>query len=274
MAKFDRAVKSLPAADRQRLQRAMHQWSIGSHHGRRICPNIRNDRFIPLSSIRNLLSVIKDYGAAGYDTLEAKYLQECYKHSLKGGAVRLNPAPSQIGRAVDKRVLINHLITEYLILFNSRSAVVDFVDRITRPGTAITHNEATALMSKYASWVTWNINNSSDDPFDFFRHGSADEVRAHLGLIVARKHASPHLLLLCYNRSIDIKLHRPTIADAGLHPYFRPPEPGESRHGWTVPWPPEEARHVGPDFVPEPRPEALHEPAPFGLIRTPVRCLR
>ncbi len=134
-------------------------------------------------------------------------------------------------------------------------------------------DEGEVAMSEFSCWVTWNESVPNGNPFHFAKTNLADEVRANLGLDPKKRCETKRLLLLVYVLT-GVTLFRPTVADAGLYPYFSPPPKG-TKHGLSVPW-----RHMDsepdeedPPLNLKPRPEAVHSSARFGRIQSVLELL-
>jgi hypothetical protein len=232
-------------------------------------PNIERERFLPDPAMLALITTVRVNAASALSLLRTEYVHECRKFVLEGGEVQFSAVGTQLGRAVDKQIFIDFLSQNFPSIFSSRKSAERFVNRLLIPTTRISNHEARAFMSSHAVWVTWNATNNSGDPFEFAKHARADEVRANLGLKSARKGRSPHILLLCYKCNGNLKIYRPTVADAELYEFFEPPTDGE--HGWTVPWPPEEISHLPAGAELAPRPEGLHRKLTIDILDIPIR---
>lgn len=271
---FEEALANLMPSDQAHVRLRLEQWAGETSLGARIPANLRAERFLPPKPcMESLLRVIASHVGAPPAELQEAYRKACHDFALRGGRVTLAPLPQVLGRAVDKSVWVNHLISNHLSLFsNCRHFVREFVDRLVNdPAYVIGYPENQCLSSRFAAWVTWS--DGSPDPFAFCSTDRADEVRASLGLVSKRKGRSPFLLLLVYDRPSDGELFRPTVADAATYPFFRQPlqEQGD-HHGWTLPWPEEEVHSLLPGAMPQSRPEALHKPWRLSLLRLPLRC--
>ena len=232
--------------------------------GRVIVPNIKLDEFLPKRSMVDILNAVHRSRGSSIDVLEDNYQKECYNHGRKGGPIRSRPLPRLVGRAVERRVFERWLVRQGPVL-TTRTEAGAFLDRQLRR-VALSPSESAIWMSRFTAWVTWST--TTGDPFDFVVHGVAQEVRAYLGL----QHAGGRLLVLIYELPPRVALHRPTIADAELFPYFQPPGATKD-HGLTRPWLSVWGIMSIPDYVPQPRPEGVHRRIQMGSL-SELRQLR
>jgi hypothetical protein len=223
------------------------------------------ERFLPKDNMRQLLAAILDCQDKPIEELATRYQEECYKHCLYGGAVS-SPQPVVVGRAVERDYFISYLYKNCTDLFSSTQLAEGFVNRLCDGGIPRS-NEGAAMMSSFGAWVTWDENSPISDPFSFVERGTAEEIRACLGLDTVGRNRGIPMLLLVYRRGSQ-QLLRPTVADAGLFPLFEPPPVGMDGHGWTKTW----SRGIASGkFSLRPRPEAVHSPLPFRNLMRPLR---
>lgn len=249
-------------AQQDDIEKKLREW-YETKNGIYIVPNIQREVFLPVARMESLLQTILDNKDADQSEFEEKYQQECYRHVIQGGAIRLFPLPDVLGRAVSTFDFINKLQDIDDDLFSDPDMAADFVVRLIA-GDALSVQENDTLMSLYSVWVTWNEDDPTTDPFDFAFTNEANEIRANLGLEKKAGDYNP-LLLLRYNRDISLALFNPTIADANTYIYFQTAGSLSELHGWTKPWP-----DILPGFNIKPRPEAIHEPEKLGLLLLPV----
>jgi hypothetical protein len=264
---FHKACRRLSRAEISAIDGVLRAWQ--QHPiGRVVAPNLRDkEHFLPGRPMLALLRVLLDTKSAPISELQQRYQDECYLHQRQGGMVRISPLPEYLGRAVETSIFTNDLFRRYRTYFTKKAHAKDFVMRL-KAGTPLDASEQEMLMSQFTSWTTWAV--GASDPFDFVVHGLAVEVRAAMGLDERHKGA---LLLLRYTRPRDLRLHRPTIADAGLFPYFDPPIGSETAHSYTRPWPAKRVSGIPHDLSAAPRPEAVHSPVKFEHV-TSVSELR
>ncbi len=242
------------------VTRGLDAWSRSGPLGRRVVANLRAEHFLTDEQRTILLEAIGESAQAGTDAIAQAYEQQCWYivRQPVGGFVQ--QPPRRLGRAADRERLVAAIEKANRITGQEAREVVDVLSR----GEELEGRQARYHLNAYNAWVTWHENDPDGDPFVFVQHGEPDEVRACLGLPAS----TDQMLLLDYRR-INLRLQRPTVAHAALHPYFEPPMPG-SDHGWTSPWKPDRCASIGGSgFNPLPRPEALH-----GRARTIGRALQ
>jgi hypothetical protein len=258
---------SRDAADR--IETALHRWATGDDLGREIVKNINPlERFLPKEDMRELLEAIRRCESGEFAELADSYEHECHRHTLSGGRVR-GRQPILLGRAVERSTFVMHLYRVHWKYFGTEQNVEDFIDRL-RVRDSMSPYESKILMSSFAAWVTWD-ELSDGDPFSFLESGTAEEIRACLGLDFSDRWRNKPILLFVYKRSAGLELNRPTIADAGLYRFFEPPPVGREEHGWTRTWYPGMSKVK---FRLKPRPEAVHACEPMGHLVLPLRELR
>jgi hypothetical protein len=269
MSSYQKAIALFCADDIARIESTLVHWATEDDLGREVVRNINPlERFLPKEDMRELLHVFLQSRNDPVEKLRNAYGQECSRHRLQGGTIK-GPKPLLIGRAVQRDSFALWLYREYASYFHTELMVQDFIDRLIR-GEPTSDFESAILMSSGSTWVTWDEHSLSSDPFGFQKSRSADEIKGSLGLDPERRWNGKALLLLVYHRQLSAELHRPTIADAGLHRFFEPPPIGSDDHGWTKTWPPGMAI-AGIRL--KPRPEALHKPLSIRNVAQPVREL-
>lgn len=281
MTVFKRAITTFPPDAQTSIHQGLDRWYLADDIGGIVVSNLKErEHLLPDPCMEGLLSAILSLHAEPTDSIAGGFQLECFNHVLEGGNVAADaahPSPSFLGRAVERSKYTKWLFDSYGPLsavpyFDDITDAEEFVARLLLGGP-LNPSEAALAMSSFSTWVTWSP--GSDDPFEFAVHGTADEVRACLGL-------DPKFdagLILFEYESASLELFRPTVADAGLSPYFEPSPVDFPYHGWTRPWPAEfllvrVSSLRRPDtYRPQRRPEALHRPITFGLVKLPVRNL-
>jgi hypothetical protein len=260
MPTFEDTTGRFSSAEWSAIGETLERWT-GDQFGREIVRNLRVlERFLRVSCMEGLLrAVLSAYGAP-LIVLSRAYQSECYKHIRRGGPVHVHPV--LIGRAIELGQLRKRLQESpacYPLFYGNEILVDIFIDRLLG-GAPLTPEEMSLLMSDYSAWATWDSDDSSSDPFRFGK--DADHIRASLGLDPNSWFIGSRLVLFVYELPMTVELCRPTIADAGLHPFFEPPTPPFDSYGKTRVWHLPRAKHE-----PKPRPESVHEPVPMGTIR-------
>ncbi len=268
---YSRAALNLSSTERTQLEAALLNWSASTGIGRVVVPNVRDlEHFLPKRSMLALLRVVLTYAKLSWPSLEVAYQQECFKHSGRGGRVRLPAFVRLFGRAVERNYFENWLFLRHSARFPTRRDAAEFVRKLVRGGSP-TPSEADLLMSDHCSWVTFSLDVHEVNPFGFFKTGLAEEVRGCLGL---NPRLRGPLLLFVYELPSGVRPLRPTVADAELFLFFQPPPFGIKSHGLTVPWRSEYLKaKLLLLFQLAPRPEALHQPIRFKELCSTVRVL-
>jgi hypothetical protein len=277
-----------------KLEDRINTWSIKSSNGRHIANNIYIEHFLEEDSMKDLLSFIcKDNSTCWntsecFEDFEMKYEKKCHDHVLKGG--KIDDKPQLLGTAIEYETLYKHLVDNYYRgkngnpkLFNTKRNIIKFISLLSiKPDI---HKKNTNIKLKaYSMWSTWNIDNSTLNPFDCFQSNKANEIRASLGLprgfglkedvadikkqMNYNDNTKSILLLFTYKVLDYSKLKRPTIADAGVNQYFSPPAKSFDKHGFTVPWPDDDPQMK--TYIVHPMPECVHESIILSEVSLPI----
>jgi hypothetical protein len=254
----------------------------GSGIGRVVVPNVKTrERFLPPSQMKEILLAV--YAASNQDVaaVAKAYEAECQNNVLRGEPIGVRPAkhpPVLVGRAVERSRLFSFLDRYYgptsvepspfFPFFLDHSDIDHFIEGILHG--LIGQDEEALLSSPFGVWVTWR-DDSTDGPFSWAAQNTPDELRAGLGLDPQQ---SGELLLFEYAAS-GVNLVRPTVADAGLFPFFEPPDPDHEWYGRTRPWPEAFAKQRQPPVLLSPvsHPEAVHERLTFAAVNLPARSV-
>jgi hypothetical protein len=267
MSALQEALARFSAHDQDVIRSVLARWQLSGTVGRVVVRNMDSEHFLQADHVEPLLESLLMSASLSIDALQQCYKKECHNHVLQGGVATPNPTPVLLGRAVERDDFIGWLFDRQVPrVFFDVSQVEMFVDKLVR-GEAPDSTEQQLLLSTFASWVTWHLSNPTGDPFYFRKTNFGDEVRANIGLVPKLRSASGRLLLFVYDGT-GLDIVRPTIADAGLYPYFAPPT-GTDSYGLTLPWLHEAG--CGPmlsTFDVAPRPEALHVPAKCDRLRS------
>ena len=259
MGSFDDTAGRISSDDWREIGQILAGWVL-DRLGREIVRNVRVlERFLPMNCMEGVLRAVLNSRAGSASDLATSYQRECYKHTRRGGPVTVHPV--LVGRAIELDLLRKRLRESDACfpLFYGNERLVDlFIERLLG-GAPLTPEEMSLPMSDYSAWATWDLDDWSTDPFRFGK--DADHIRASLGLDPNSWWIGTRLVLLVYNLPATVVLCRPTIADAGLHPFFEPPPPPEERYGLTRVWHLPRQKHA-----PLPRPESVHEPVPMRTI--------
>jgi len=268
---FQRAIVHFSKHDQATIESVLRRWSATSV-GATVAPNLRDrEHFLPSRFMVQILKVIRDCVDLPIQELETRYQKKCYRTQRRGGAARVSDRfPTILGCAIDRDLFIDHLITSSEGLIPTEGLALEFIHELIKSGAKHLLSQKKIFMKAYTTWVTWNEDDSSRDPFSFVIYRFADEVRASLGL---DERLRGPLLIFRYEKPVQLSLHRPTVADAELFKYFAPPILSHKEYGYSRPWE-RLALRVGEGLVEidaAPRPEAVHSPVDLNSITFQVR---
>lgn len=233
--------------------------------GRHVISNIKADHFISTRIMKEIVNLFCKLHRRRVDHILQQYDQLCIDYKLQGGVVPISHKPKKLGRAIEKSPWVSVISDPLLNMDFAKSEAKQFVDRFIRNRLRTSDRMAMPRlrMSPYAAWVTWNLDSvGNQHPFSGLKKNS-DSVRASLGLN-QRYFGKPILILEYQNHAIS-ELHRPTIADAGLHLRFQPPDENVKEHGLTRPW---EDWPGTKNLIAKPLPEALHKSQTMDCLKT------
>ena len=109
-----------------------------------------------------------------------------------------------------------------------------------------------APMGRFIVWATFREDEPDDDPFGHLPK-TTEGIRTALGLGECPE--TETLVLINWRREgpyATLSIHRPTVADAGMYPWYRPVSDASANWGYTAPLDP------NPDELPA-FPEVVHE---------------
>jgi len=247
--------------ERREIKELFTRWSR-TNLGRIVTSNIDPlERFLPPEDLREILLSIPRAPGVDLVAVETAYRTACIRFVRRGDDIKPSPPPELVGRAVTRGALVDTLA---MSLNDHQESAEKLVSKLLRGGP-LEASERQIPMSRWAAWVTWDESGYRTDPFRFAAGRGPMHIFASLGLPFRR--TAEELLLLVYRPCC--RLLRPTIADAGLFPYFQPPY-GGYEHGMTLPWHREMVAEDAPE--PQPRPEAVHESQPLSCLVTLQRA--
>lgn len=263
---IDRVKSSLTDSEKKDLDNFLNKWGSTHPFGQIIVKNLDIEHFLDIKNFSELVRFILFKKNDSIEDFQDEYDEKCYEYKLKGGNVKWKgKKPKYIGTAVDKLVFVEYLTRKYNNIFMNNKDIYNFIEELKQG--ILSRNKKTINLKEFNIWATWNENNLN--PFSFCKTEEADEIRANLGLPKTLKNIENNeILLFIYPISEDINIKRPTIADAGLNQYFKPPSLSFSNHGLTCPLKDEE-KFKGYNM--ESRPEGIHKTINLSKIILPLK---
>ncbi len=264
MTSFDLAIKYFTEVEQAIINKKLAAWSISPFYGERIAKNFLTEHFLPVDRMVVLLRFILNDSSPDSEAFETKYADECHKHVLQGGPILVTPYPKFYGAAIEKGVLVMHLINNYTARFPDKNEAQDFITGLKQAN--LPDDCKDLFIKQYSVWATWNKEDPSSFPFEYCTTVKANDVRANLGL--NRLLIDKELLLFIYEIPTHINVLRPTIADAELSQYFEPPHPEITEYGFTRNW--ERQKWMVKSDI-KPRPEGIHSKFEFRHLQLPTQ---
>jgi hypothetical protein len=170
------------------------------------------------------------------------YVAACYQHTLCGGPASAPAGTTIIGHVVPYDRLEEFLLKQYgrqespdvNPRFETRGDVARAIEQFLE-GPSVPVPLLDLRLRRHAAWITWS-QEAPGNPFDFLDTVPPAERRSFLlhclGLDESKAGAE-RLLVLRFPITREARLIRPTIADAGAYPHFRPAPSHIHTHGLT-----------------------------------------
>lgn len=244
------------AEERVGIKKNLSKWRHEAGEVERIVKNIEGERHLmDRDAWHQVLSIFLVPMADYLDHFKAV----CGQFKFKGREIKPDHRPKRVGKVIPRRqfdvLMMNHhkLKDEEVdeLIINIRKG--DYKQEV---------KYAEIKLGKGVTWVTWNQERNTDDPFTYIRPienkiGVRCLVLYHnLGLLQRFKTYTQ--LVFSYNVPEKLVLRYPTFIDACTYEYFSPTD-HNSPHGFTLSYPKELAVIDNvKDWSIKPRPEAVH----------------
>jgi hypothetical protein len=263
MSQYQEALAVLPSGSTTAIQAALNAW-VGNPDLSQVGQNICDETALVAADFAKLLGSFATELANGTASKDS-WIAACRAHKRRGRQLPDVDCPSILGRA---RSLDDHANSvakgsggaltpaeaKRLLLKHAGGPVAPALDSIMR----------LAPLGNYLVWATFNANNPATDPFNHLptSHGG---ICTALGL----GWANAILILLVWSHagSGSPSLHRPTVADAEVYPFYRPHRDASAPWGFTCPLPP------NPGGL-QPQPELVMPETTSQGLRLPFRVIR
>jgi len=264
--RYSEALGQMSSTESGRLSDLLDAWEKST--GRVVVQNLRENEFrLPIRIMQRILKKLAAMSPSHMDDLPAYYEGLCHQYARRGPRIRLSSS-HRLGRVVSKRIFEASLYTHDPGVIASLGHARRITEALVK-GTALSRAHGHLRASRHTAWVTFSTK-VSEHPFAFLKTGSAQELQATLGL---DPRLPLPLMLVTYTEPRLVDLRKPTVADAGVFPFFRP---SRDRFGWTVPWPIQFLQTALANRIGslEPRPEGVHMPIPLSRIERGARVIR
>lgn len=205
-----------------------------------IIDNIHRETALQTADFKSLLEHFAGEIGNRMAPMEA-WKQACWRHQRKGATVDAAVRPAVLGRAIALHYYA-------ALLLNASEGTCDESGALelllAGEGLQLLPSEddaqalAAAPLGRFLLWATFSEQAPSQTPFPKTDYSST-EILTALGL--GQFPSDTQLILLTYRvaeRDICLTLHRPTVADAELSPYYRPHPDASHSWGYTEPLPP------------------------------------
>jgi hypothetical protein len=248
---------SLDEAIRQSIESRLDAWANSSAHKSplaQIATNIRQDCFIPRPMAARLCELCAQ--SLSDSEMTSAYTDCCESFRLCGGAYSLPLEDTLIGRVSDRPSYLAYLTKNHFEEFSWDEKEIDaFLAELEATPNAHADRRSRLGVSWANTWATFSDADIPEDPFAFSPALCPAHIRASLGL---RPSAGVAMVVFWYWLPFGMELVRPTVADAGLFPEFRPSRSRRQRHGQTEPTLMQGCKHDTKPCVAISRPEGVH----------------
>lgn len=264
MSLYQQALDRLAPAARVAVTDAFRTWS-GDVAFAQVSRNVAAETAIVLEAFAAFLDSFATHLANG-DAPDRCWITACRGHNLKGRQVPVADCPVALGRV---RSLDDHAKSVAKASSGGLTQQEAKKQLLKHSGSLDPLGFEPFLrgapLGNYYVWATFNPGDSSVDPFDRL-------PKSHFGICTALglggQTLNETLIVLVWNH-VDTgspALHRPTVADAGDYPYYRPRADADALWGLTEPLSP------NPDAL-EPQPEIIMREATSQGLALPFRII-
>jgi hypothetical protein len=267
LSPYEQALADLGTDAPRQVKRVFKTWSKDPTLGQ-VGRNIAGEVALAHADFSSLLNSFVAQLASGSSPVDSS-LTACRAHKLKGRRIPEAGCPAIFGRA---RGLDDH---------------ADSIAKASRGRGDLTKEQAKKLLLKYSGslnpieldsflrdaplgncfvWATFNPDDPGANPFDRLPP-SHDGICTALGL--GHLTTGDTLIVLIWNHgdSGSPPVHRPTVAEAEIYPYYRPRPDADALWGLTQPLPP---NLLGL----QPQPEVVMPETTGKGLRLPFRVVR
>ena len=254
----------LPSGSITAIQVALNTW-VGDPDLSQVGQNISDETALAVDDFEKLLGSFATELAGGSSSKDS-WIAACRAHKRRGRKLPDPDCPSILGRA---RSLDDHANSvakgsggaltpaeaKRLLLKHAGGPVALALESFMR----------LAPLGNYLVWATFDTSNPATDPFDHLptSHGG---ICTALGL-GGWGRATLILLVWSHIGCGSPPLHRPTVADAEVNPYYRPHPDASALWGFTCPLPPNSGGL-------QPQPELVMPVTTSKGLRLPFRVIR
>lgn len=293
---FEQAIQQYSPQIQERLRTVLAEWASQSENiGDYIVTNIQqHENSLKQEAWDIFLNKILEYeniltNDHDPDEFETKYANTCYKDVFKDLEIFTNRVTvtrninKKLGNAQDLGKFVKTFmktdIKNRRAFNNDEETIKNFLAEKANCFDSEDRDQALAelqdyadlVIRKYNMWATWDLN--SDNPFKFMLTDDPDEARLCLALGHREEETNDDpMLLITY--SWDKQVYKPTVVDAGLHPYFKPSSESDLNYGKT------NSEHSGLDILEQKlqqrhqangynrlsRPEGINQPITIGNL--------
>nr|MDP2189931.1 hypothetical protein [Rhodoferax sp.] len=269
LSAYQLALANLKPHALQEVERAFLAWSTDATLGQ-VQQNVSDEAALTTNDFTSLLNYFAAQLANGKSPIDswltACRAHNCRAHKLKGRIIPDENCPTILGRAKgldDHASSVAKASRGDLTKEQAKKLLLKHSDSLNLIGFEAFLRDAP--LGNYLVWATFDLSDPRANPFDRLPH-----VRAGICTALGLGHFTPDdtLIILVWNHvdSGSPPLHRPTVADAEVYPYYRPRPEADAPWGLTKPLPP------NPDGL-QPQPEVVMPETTGKGLRLPFRVV-
>jgi hypothetical protein len=263
VSQYQEALAVLPSGSSIAIQAGLGTW-VRDPDLSQVGQNICDETALAAADFENLLSSFATELAGGIPC-KASWIAACRAHKRRGRQLPDADCPSMLGRARSLDDHANSVAKASGGVLTPAEAKRSLLKHAGGPlALALESFMRLAPLGNHLVWATFNASSPATDPFDQL-------PTAHGGICTALGlgWADATLILLVWSH-VDCgspPLHRPTVADAEVYPFYRPHPDASAPWGFTCPLPP------NPGGL-QPQPELVMPETTSQGLRLPFRVIR
>jgi len=264
LSKCQQALDALGPDSKRAIEGVFNVWSAHTALGQ-VCQNVRDETALAIADFLALLITFATHLASGKQEAES-WIDACHSHQLKGRQIPNEDCPAVLGRA---RTLEDHAKSiakgslGFLTPQEAKKYLLKHSGSLNPIGFETFLRDAP--LGNHLVWASFNSDDRNADPFDRLPNTRSGICTA-LGLGGGIVNETLVVLVWKHADSGSPPLHRPTVADAGDYPYYRPRVDPDAPWGLTEPLPP------NPDAL-QPQPEVVMRETSSRGLRLPFRVV-
>lgn len=236
MAHFKNVLSNRLSNEVDLIEKKVLEWGSLSKEQQKIVSNLYKEHFSSVSTMDKFVSEMLTYISEPIHDFTKKVFANYNKYTFSGDRATVDVSVNKLGFSLTRHTLKTIIERDYFDYFFRQTSEIDnFLNLKSIGGTDPLYEHLTVKGENSTIWITWS--ETSDDPFDFIKHGRREEV--YNALALSNYYITGPIFLFRTDRnSITNKavLIRPSVFDAGSYPPFLPTDVSFKYHGFTDPY--------------------------------------